>query len=185
MTPTEKKKEFIRLRAEGHSFASITEKLHISKGTCSKWEKELEAQVAQLKQEELNTLYEEYGMKKQARIKNLGKTLNKVEDALEKADFSQVPPEKLLDMKLKYSEALQKEYTGTQPAYKLQEGINPKAIVDALGDLLNRVRAGEVSKEQADKESAILGNLLKAYDTVEVKAKLDEIEKLLESGEQC
>lgn len=184
MKPTEKKKEFIRLRAEGYSFNSITEKLHISKGTCSKWEKELEEQVAQLKQDELNMLYEEYGMKKEARIKNLGKTLSKVENALDKVDFTEVAPEKLLDFKLKYTEALQKEYTGTQPAYKLSEGIKANDIVEALGDLLNRVRVGEVSKEQADKESAVLGNLLKAYDTVEVKAKLDEIEKLMECGEQ-
>ena len=179
MKTTEKKQEFIKLRAEGYSFASITEKLHISKSTCTKWERELEEKIAQLKSEELNSLYEAYSMKKKARIERLGETLGKVEDALQKADFSTMPPEKLLDYKLKYTEALQKEYTGTQPAYRLDKDMKPETIVEALGDLLDRVRAGEVNKEQADKESVILSNLLKAYEQVNVKAKLDELEALM------
>lgn len=60
--------------------------------------------------------------------------------------------------------------------------IDAKGIVAALADLLNRVRAGEVTTEQAQKESGILAQLLKAYDTVEVKAKLDELEAIIGGG---
>lgn len=179
MKPSEIKQEFIRLRAEGKSFSHIANQLHISKSTCSKWEKTLEADISQLKREELNSLYEAYGMKKKARIKRLGDTLNKVEEALESVNLNEIPPEKLLDFKLKYLEALQKEYTGTDPAFKVGDSLDPKDIVKALEDLLNRVRAGEVTQEQANRESLVLSNLLKAYDTVEVKAKLDELETIV------
>ena len=120
-------------------------------------------------------------MKKEARIRQLGDTLGRVEDALAKVDLTEVAPEKLLDFKLKYTEALQKEYVGTNPAFKLKDSIDPKDIVTALADLLDRVRAGEVTTEQANRESLILSNLLKAYETVEVKAKLDEIETIIGS----
>ena len=59
--------------------------------------------------------------------------------------------------------------------------IEPKDIVTALGDLLNRVRTGEVTPEQANRESAIIANLLKAYDAVEVKEKLNALESLIGS----
>lgn len=55
-------------------------------------------------------------MTKEARIKKLGDTLEKIEDAIAKADFSTVDPAKLLDFKLKYTEALKGEYIGTKPA---------------------------------------------------------------------
>ena len=181
MKPQEVKQEYIKLRAEGKSYSFIADKLHISKSTCTKWEVQLAEEIAQLKKEELNTLYDSYHMKKEARIRQLGDTLGRVEDALAKTDLTEVAPEKLLDFKLKYTEALQREYIGTDPAFKLKDSIDPKDIVTALADLLDRVRAGEVTTEQANRESLILSNLLKAYETVEVKAKLDEIEAILGS----
>lgn len=179
MKPSELKQEYIRLRAEGKSYAYIADKLHISKSTCSKWEKQLEADIAQLKREELNSLYDAYSMKKKARIKRLGDTLKKVEDALDAVDLKDVAPEKLLDFKLRYTEALQREYTGTEPAFKLGDDIKPENIVKALEDLLNRVRTGEATQEQANRESIVLSNLLKAYEQVELKAKLDELETII------
>lgn len=181
MKPQEVKQEYIKLRAEGKSYSFIADKLHISKSTCTKWEVQLTEEIAQLKKEELNTLYDSYHMKKEARIRQLGDTLGRVEDALAKVDLTEVAPEKLLDFKLKYTEALQREYIGTDPAFKLKDSIDPKDIVTALADLLDRVRAGEVTTEQANRESLILSNLLKAYETVEVKAKLDEIEAIVGS----
>lgn len=178
MKPVELKKEYVRLRAEGQSYSFICEQLHISKSTCTKWEKALAAQIDELKRTELAELCESYSMTKEARIKRLGDTLEKINAALEQADFSTVDPAKLLDFKLKYTEALKGEYIGTMPALDL-DAIDAKSIVTALADLLNRVRAGEVTTEQTQKESGILAQLLKAYDTVEVKAKLDELEAII------
>lgn len=179
MKPAELKTEYVTLRAEGKSYSFIAEQLHISKSTCSKWEKELREQIDDLKRAKLAELCESYGMTKEARIKRLGDTLEKINEALERADFSQVDPSKLLDFKLKYTEALKGEYVGIKPAFDLGEAVDAKKIVAALADLLNRVRAGEVTTEQASKETAVLTNLLKAYDTVEVKAKLDELEAII------
>lgn len=75
MLPAELKREYARLRVEGRSYSYITQELHISKSTCTKLEQELRAIIAQLKKEELNTLYEAYAMKKEGRIKRLGETL--------------------------------------------------------------------------------------------------------------
>ena len=182
MKPQETKTEFIRLRAEGRSYSYIADKLHISKSTCSSWEAELKGAIAELKQEQLSELYSSYAMTKEARIKKLGDNfLKKVfpQTALDGADLSEIPPEKLLDFKLKYTEALKGEYTGSGTPYQFTDRLDPKEIVTALGDLLNRIRAGEVTAEQANRESTVIANLLKAYDTVEVKAKLDALEAII------
>lgn len=182
MKPAEQKTEFIRLRAEGKSYSVISDTLHISKSTCTAWERELKNAIAELKQEQLNELYSSYYMTKEARIKKLGDTLDSINTALEGADLSQIPPEKLLEYKLKYTEALKGEYTGSGTPYQFTaDKIAPKDIVTALGDLLNRVRAGEVTPEQANRESTVIANLLRAYDTVEVKAKLDALETIVGS----
>ena len=182
MKPQEQKTEFIRLRAEGKSYSAIAEQLHISKGTCTAWERELKDAIADLKQEQLNELYSSYYMTKEARIKKLGDTLESINTALDGADLSQIPPEKLLEYKLKYTEALKGEYTGSGKPYQFTaDKIKPADIVTALGDLLNRVRAGEVTPEQANRESTVIANLLRAYDTVEIKAKLDALETIVGS----
>ena len=181
MKPQELKQKFIELRADGHSYSSIQKELGIAKGTCSKWERELEDEIATFKRDSLTALYTSYHMTKEARIRKLGDTLSKIDTALAKADLSEVPAEKLLDYKLKYEEALRKEYT---PACKPLGDINQHTILTAMGDLLDRVRAGEVTPEQATRESTVLANLLKAYDTVEVKAKLEELGAIIESKTQ-
>lgn len=179
LKPAEQKAQFIQLRAEGKSYSCIADALHISKSTCTAWERELKAQIADLKQEQLNELYNSYYMTKEARIKRLGNTLESIEDALAEADLSQIPAEKLLDFKLKYTEALKGEYMGTAQPFTFKESIEARDIVTALGDLLDRIRAGEVTPEQAQRESGVLANLLKAYETVEVKTKLDAIESIV------
>lgn len=179
MKAQEQKLEFVRLRAEGKSYSAIAEALHISKATCTEWERELKAQIAELKQEELNELYNSYYMTREARIKKLGDTLENINGALSKADLSQLPADKLLDLKLKYTEALQKEYIGTAEPFSFTGKLEPKEIVNALGDLLNRLRAGEVTPEQAQRESGIIASLLRAYENTEIKAKLDLLESIL------
>lgn len=179
MKPQEVKTEFIRLRAEGRSYSYIADTLNISKSTCSSWEAKLKDAIAELKQEQLDELYTAYAMTKEARIKKLGDTLDSINTALDGADLSEIPPEKLLDFKLKYTEALKGEYAGSIKPYQFSEKVEAKDIVIALGDLLNRVRSGEVTTEQANRESTIIANLLKAYDIVEIKTKLDALEEII------
>jgi hypothetical protein len=95
--------------------------------------------------------------------------------------LSEVPPEKLLDYKLKYTEALKEEFIDlTPPLQRLDPGFGVREIVDTIGDLLNRIRVGEVSTEQAGRECLVMNSLLKAYETTELKMKVDALEAVLE-----
>ena len=179
MKPQEEKAEFIKLRAEGKSYSFIAETLHISKSTCTSWERELKDQIAQLKREHLNELYDSYYMTREARIMKLGDTLVNINAALDKTDLSSVSPEKLLDFKLKFTEALKAEYIDTNPPQRLGTHFKAQDILKVLGNLLDRIRAGEISMEQAGRESLVIGNLLKAYDTVELQNKLQTLEAII------
>ena len=179
MKPQEQKAEFIRLRAEGKSYTAISKELNIAKDTCSKWERELKEQINQHKAEQLKELYESYYMVREARIKKLGDTLKNIDTALSEKDLTELPPEKLLDFKLKYMEALKEEYIELDNATPLNDNFNAKDILNTLGDLLNRLREGSTTKEQATRESLIISNILKAYDFVELKDRLDAIDQIV------
>lgn len=179
MKPQEQKDLFILMRAEGKSYSTISKELGISKSTCTDWERKLQEQIADHKEEELEKLYNSYYMTREARIRQLGDALETIDSALAGADFSQMPPEKLLDYKLKYTQALKEEYIATGRARTIPEEISPAALMDILADLLERVRAGEVSTGQANRESMIISNLLKAYEQTELQTKLDALEAIV------
>lgn len=170
---------FVAMRAQNKSYDTICKALHISKATCSKWEKELKTVIADKKREELEALYESYFMTREARIAQLGDTLQEIDFALAGADFTEIPAEKLLDYKLKYTQALKEEYIPTGKAAPLPAKINPTAILKAYNDLLERVQLGEVSTEQANRESMILSNILKAYESTEMQQKLETLEAII------
>lgn len=183
MKPNDQRNEFIRLRAEGKSYTAISKELNISKATCTAWEKELKAEIAEKKKEQLEEMYEAYYMTREARITKLGQTLESIEDALSEVDFTQVSPEKLLDYKLKYMEALKQEFIDTTPAIPLDDSFNPRDIIVVLADLLKRIRNREINLDQATRETMVITNILKAYETVELKAKLETIEGIIGSRE--
>lgn len=110
MKETKDKEAFIIARAEGKSYSKIAGDLKISKGTCTKWERELKSEIDELKKERLEDLYTAYHMTREARIKALGDTLERINDTLGKADLEAIPPEKLLSLKLKYERELKEEY---------------------------------------------------------------------------
>ena len=114
-----------------------------------------------------------YYMKKDARIRQLGNTLKRIDAALEAVDLKEMSPKELIDYKLKFTAALKEEYTA--PAEPISN-ITANTLLEAIKDLLNRVRAGEVTAEQANKESIIINNAIKAYEQTEIKEKLDALE---------
>lgn len=180
MRSQETKAAYIKLRAEGKSYSHIAKELGISKSTCSRWEKELESSIAELKQDNLDELYTSFHMTKEARIKKLGSVLKRIDDELDNTDLSKVSPERLLDYKLKYTEALKGEYSGGARPYNLSSG-DSRAIFNAFTDLLNRVRTGTITDEQAARESAVLSNLLKVYELTELQAKIEALETIIGS----
>lgn len=176
------KEKFIQLKAEGHSNASISKELGIAKATCTSWGRELAEQIDSARKAQLAELIEGYGIAKEARIKRLGETLDKIDGAIAQVDFSQIPPAKLLDLQIQYTNALKEEYNSLRPAGELKADT-PQGIIQALTNLLDRARAGEVTKEQATSESTIIINLLRAYDAIEIKAKIEELERTIYNAE--
>lgn len=180
MKPTEKKEQFVIMRAEGKSYSTIAKELEISKSTCTAWERELKEQIAEKKAESLNALYTAYSMTHEARVKKLGERLAAVETAAEEADLTQINPEKLIRLELDLRKALKEEYIA--PSAKgepIPATAQPADILTAFIDLLNRVRAGEVTDEQATKEGNILTSILKAYEQTELQARLTALESIL------
>lgn len=165
MKSTAVKGEFIQRRAEGQSYDTIAQALKISKSTCSAWEAELGAQIALRKQQELNDLYNQYGLVKTARIKRLGDTLAKIDEAIEAVDLTQIPPEKLLRLKLEYARELRDEYKGSAEALLPDEGsATDSNVYFVLVNIYNRLSSGEISVQQAKVELEALQQLKGAFD---------------------
>lgn len=177
MLDTKQKRQFIKLRAQGASYEKIIKAMHISRETCQKLKHELADEIDEAKQEELKSLADEFHMVRTARIRATGKLLQKLDAAIDEADFSKVTADKLLALRLQYVEALQKELAIPRRAIN---GCGVDDILDAYINLLNDSRAGNITGEQALKENSILQGMLKAVDTMQLKARLEEIEKMLD-----
>lgn len=167
------KRRFIELRAENKSYDEIAKEINISKATCTAWNKELEEEISTLKKDELNALYNSYHMTREARIRQLGETLNKIDQEIESIDLSDVPPEKLLDYKLKYTEALKKEYIPISKPLDLGGGNLLQNLVMYHSNLLDDFRAGEITGEQVQVQLKALGSVLSLYNSSEIQRQLD------------
>ena len=178
MKTLEDREQFIKLRAEGRSYSYIMKELGIAKATCSNWEAEYKDQITALKEDRMQELYNSYYMTKEARIKKLGETLNKINATLEATDFNNIQPDKLLDFKLKYTDALKSEFIDTTHT-ALKEDFTAQDILNSLGDLLTRLKQGAITPEQASKECMIYNNLIKAYENVELADKIKILEKIV------
>lgn len=167
MLSTQKRHDFVRMRADGKSFRQIQEELGISRTTCSAWAHELEAEVAVCRSENLASLYQEYGLTKEARIKRLGKMVQRIEDALDAADLSQVPPAKLLELHAKYCEALKAEYSGAddEPLPVGADRASDANLFYLYSDLIDRLRAGTTTAQQARVEMEAYSRMRASYST--------------------
>ena len=164
MKTTEKKAEFIALRAEGYSYSKIAEKLHISKSTCTKWEKSLQAKIRTAKGERLEDLYSLYRLGKEAYIQKLGEQLKRIDTALEKKDFSEVPTEKLLRLKLEYEEKLQQQRIETEEEAELFTEHSTEEMLEAVLLLYTKIKSGKVTPQQARTELATLEEIRKTIN---------------------
>lgn len=102
--------------------------------------------------------------------------LEKIDRAIARADLSKVPPEKLLAVRLQYIEAMQRD---AMPKRKPLKGGDIGTVLKAYIELINAVRAGELTSEQAIKENTILSGMAKAIETHELKDRIEEIERIL------
>lgn len=170
--------EFIMLRAQGLSYDKIAKQLKIGRATCANWDSKYTREIADRKADELNALYDEYFMGHKARIKRLGGICNKLDAEISKRDFSELPLEKLLDMRLKYGAALKEEHTGDTGG-ALPADATPAQILQSFILIYNRTRSGELTEAQARQEITMLAGCLKAIDAGETQKRIEELETIL------
>ena len=179
MTKLDKRARFIELKANGQSLRAIAEELHVAKSTLSLWEQELRLEIARHRAERLQDVYKEYGLLKEARIKALGTALQNIDKELSKRDLTQVPTDKLLDYKLRYTHALSEEYVPLSTRDNFGQKLDTQAILDRLDDLYQRVRNGETTKEYAQSELVVLTGLMKAYETSELEERVAKLQRAI------
>ena len=146
MKDTDKQLQFVELRAKGESFSKIAEELHIAKSTAIEWAGKYEAAISDLQRERLEELYTLYGMAKEARIARMGGMLQRINEALESKDLSELPADKLLQMKLQYERALKEEYSAATPQLT---DCSEEEILTATAAVFRSTQSGEVSAAAA------------------------------------
>lgn len=152
MKDTEKKLAFIEARAAGKSYSTIAKELGISKSTCTTWSRELDKEIADLKAQQLEELYEAYGMMKEARIRHLGDTLQAINDALAEKDLSEIPAEKLLELSLKYQNTLKEEYI--EPVE--DTGDTQEDLLKAYHELYKAAKQGQYTPNEINAQMTLL-----------------------------
>ena len=115
------KERFIELRAKGYSFDKISKELGKAKQTLIDWSRELQEEIASRKALELESLYDQFSLLKEHRLRHLGQTLQRLQTEITSRDLSDVPTEKLLDLQLKYLAYAQEEIV--EPVFKSSEEI--------------------------------------------------------------
>ena len=185
----ELKAQFIQLRAKGWSYRKLARRLKVSKSTLSNWSIELEEEIASLKAMELEALAEQFYLLKEGRIRLLGGVLKRVQKEVLSRDLSQVSTDRLLELLLRYQEALQEEYVEPKPlsgqeieALRDTPGtdLDSKAIADELGSLLRRYKGGLLDVQEAGRELALLMALLKAREQAVMEERLERLEAVME-----
>lgn len=144
MKPQSVKETFIELRAKGFSFHNIAKELKISKQTLIDWSKELQEEIANRKAIELEVLYENYFLLKEYRLKNFGSLLNKIEQELQKRDFSDVATDKLLELFLKYNTQLKEELIepNFRSSQELKEEVEDRELLELFTTTPIKLKVG-------------------------------------------
>jgi len=106
MKEPELKEQFVELRSQGFSFATIAERLCVAKSTLIEWSKDLELDIKNFRQIHLEAMREKYRVGVEKRIELFGQQLNTIETELSKRDLTQLPTERLLDLLLKFGREL-------------------------------------------------------------------------------
>jgi len=135
MKDKNKQHEFIKLRANNYSFQKISEKIGVSKNTLIKWDKEFKYEILNLENIELESLYEQYKMTAEQRVKYLGELQEKILLELEKRDLSEVKTDKLLDMLIKTSDKIQESKKAQNFIFRTEKDIEKIKAKPKLPDL--------------------------------------------------
>ena len=162
MKDLNKRLEFVELRAQGLSLRKTAEEVGISGKTCERWNRELTDQINARKSELSSEIVEVYEVTREARIKRLSDTLEKLYTNLGNADFSNMPPDKLLKYTLAYEQQLKAEQSEWLPEYDLGT-LRQKDILLVCAQIFAAQADGEISATVA---TGLLKSLSKLAEAV-------------------
>jgi transposase len=114
MKDQETKNKFVDLRAKGLSFDKISKQLNVSKPVLIDWSRELRLEVANAKSLELDLLQEKYALSAKNRLELHGQMLEKLKNEIGKRDITDLGTDKLYEMTLKVSAAIEREILPVQ-----------------------------------------------------------------------
>ena len=147
------------MRAAGESYTVISKELHISRSTCTKWARSLAADIEAAENEHKRELFTVLSLTAEKRIEKLGKTLQRLESALETKDFSNMTTARLLELYLRYVAAIAAEQPPKQAAITQPENTI-EYYQSVYSDILRRSQAGEISAADAQVQLEIADKLL-------------------------
>ena len=135
MNKTEKAKvEALRLRAEGTPIEEIVARTGLEPQEVVDAIAEAGSQIETLQGIKEEAALISFGVTKRERLKKLVALRNKVEEEMDKRDFSDIPTEKLPAMLLKINEAIRAEVTPpriiSSPIFENWEAGDRRAIAD-------------------------------------------------------
>ena len=102
-------------------------------------------------------------MHKERRIQQLGGTLQRIDAALAAKDLSELPADKLLDLRLKYERALKAEYV--EPAAPIA-GDSLEAILLQYKAVLERSQSGESTPAQTKAQVTVIKEALQTMRAI-------------------
>lgn len=129
------REKFMLLRAEGQSFEKIASQLKVSKQTLINWSKEHCEQISNMRACRLETLYWEYYVSEERRLRLFGDQVASIKAELERRDLSDVPTDRLLALLAKYAELI--KTSASDLSFRDEEEI---AIARANQEWLSEVR---------------------------------------------
>ena len=153
MKNTETKLAYIKARAEGKSYSTISQELGIAKGTCTSWERELREDIEAMKRAQTEELYTAYNMKREARIRALGEIIQTLDKAIADISLEDIPPEKILELRLKYGRELKAEYV--EPV-ELDTDNTLDGLIEQYNQLYRDSRTGKYSPADIKAQLSIL-----------------------------
>ena len=103
------KNKFVELRAKGLSFEKISKKISVSKPVLIDWSRELRLEIANAKAVEFDFLIETYALSVKYRLQNFGEMQKKLTAEFKNRNISDIPTDKLAELILKVSVAIERE----------------------------------------------------------------------------
>lgn len=144
MTTAEKKDQFVIMRGQGQSYGAISKALSVSKATCTAWGRELAQDIQEARQERKEELLHAYRIGREHYIERLGRTLEKLDKAIEEKDFSEVPLDRLIKLQIEIADRLEAAKT---PGGEMLEDAGTGTILQQIYNVYAQIQAGEITAQ--------------------------------------